>query len=90
MELLVKPESLASSMYRPTFGNAESRLFLFAAQCFNIESMQKVSCGTVLCKHFASHRGYSNYRWDFNTDRKSVVNFVRPLGATVLPLKGFS
>jgi hypothetical protein len=23
-------------------GNAESRLFLFAAQCFNIESMQKV------------------------------------------------
>jgi hypothetical protein len=23
------------------FGNAESRLFLFAAQCFNIESMQK-------------------------------------------------
>jgi hypothetical protein len=29
-------------MYEPTFGNAESRLFLFAAQCFNIESMQKV------------------------------------------------
>jgi hypothetical protein len=28
-------------IYRPTFGNAESRLFLFAAQCFNIESMQK-------------------------------------------------
>jgi hypothetical protein len=24
------------------FGNAESRLFLLAAQCFNIESMQKV------------------------------------------------
>jgi hypothetical protein len=29
-------------VYGPTFGNAESRLFLFAAQCFNIESMQKV------------------------------------------------
>jgi hypothetical protein len=29
-------------MYGPTFGNAESRLFLFAAQRFNIESMQKV------------------------------------------------
>jgi hypothetical protein len=28
--------------YGPTFGNAESRLFLFAAQCFNTESMQKV------------------------------------------------
>jgi hypothetical protein len=29
-------------IYGPTFGNAESRLFLFAAQCFNIESMQKM------------------------------------------------
>jgi hypothetical protein len=35
MELLVKPVIL-------TFGNAESRLFLFAAQCFNTESAQKV------------------------------------------------
>jgi hypothetical protein len=49
MELLVKPEILTSYIYiyiyGPTFGNAESRLFLFAAQCFNIESMQKV----ILC-----------------------------------------
>jgi hypothetical protein len=29
-------------IYEPTFGNAENRLFLFAAQCFNIESTQKV------------------------------------------------
>jgi hypothetical protein len=42
MELLVKPEILTSYMYGLTFGNAESRLFLFAAQCFNTESMQKV------------------------------------------------
>jgi hypothetical protein len=44
MELLVKPETLTSYIlvYGPTFGNAESRLFLFAAQCFNTESMQKV------------------------------------------------
>jgi hypothetical protein len=40
MELLVKPEILTSYLYGPTFGNAESRLFLFAAQRFNIESMQ--------------------------------------------------
>jgi hypothetical protein len=32
-------------IYGPTFGNAESRLFLLAAQCFNIDSMQKV----ILC-----------------------------------------
>jgi hypothetical protein len=29
-------------IYGPMFGNAESSLFLFAAQCFNIESIQKV------------------------------------------------
>jgi hypothetical protein len=42
MELLVKPDILTSYIYGLTFGKAESRLFLFAAQCFNIESMQKV------------------------------------------------
>jgi hypothetical protein len=42
MELLVKPEILMSYIYGPTFGNPENRLFLFAAQCFNVESMQKV------------------------------------------------
>jgi hypothetical protein len=52
-------------IYGPTFGNAESRLFLFAAQCFITESMQKViSCGTIVCKHFASYQGYPNCRWD--------------------------
>jgi hypothetical protein len=49
MELLVKPEILTSYIYGSTIGNAEIRLFLFAAQCFNTESMQK---------------GYPNYRWD--------------------------
>jgi hypothetical protein len=39
---LVKPEILTSYIYGRTFGNAEIRLFLFAAQCFNTESMQKV------------------------------------------------
>jgi hypothetical protein len=42
MELHAKPEILTSYVYGPTFCNAESRLFLFAAQFFNIESMQKV------------------------------------------------
>jgi hypothetical protein len=39
MELLVKSEILTSYIYALTFGNAESRIFLFAAQCFNTESM---------------------------------------------------
>jgi hypothetical protein len=29
-------------IYGYTFDNTESRIFLFAAQCFNTESMQKV------------------------------------------------
>jgi hypothetical protein len=62
MELLVKPEMLTSYIHGPTFGNAESRLFIFAAQCFNIESTQKVV--TVVCKHFASYQDYPNYKWD--------------------------
>jgi hypothetical protein len=53
-----------SYIYGPTFGKAESCLFLFAAQCFNIESMQKIFRVTVLCKRFASYQGYPNYRWD--------------------------
>jgi hypothetical protein len=24
----------------------------------------KLSCGTVVCKHFTSYKGYPNYRWD--------------------------
>jgi hypothetical protein len=49
MELLVKPEILTSYVYRLTFGNAESRLFLFAAQCYTTESMQKVNPVSQLC-----------------------------------------
>jgi hypothetical protein len=39
-EFLVKPEILTSyiQVYGPTFGNAESRLFLFAAHWMNAES----------------------------------------------------
>jgi hypothetical protein len=33
-------------IYGLTFGNAKSIIFLFVAQCFNIESMQKV----LLCQ----------------------------------------
>jgi hypothetical protein len=46
---------LTSYIYGPTFGNAESRLFLFAVQCFNTESMQKVILCQVVCKHFSRY-----------------------------------
>jgi hypothetical protein len=25
---------------------------------------RKLSCGTIVCKNFASYQGYPNYRWD--------------------------
>jgi hypothetical protein len=49
MELLVKPEILTSYIYGPTFGNAESRIFLFAVQCCNTKTMQKFFSVTVVC-----------------------------------------
>jgi hypothetical protein len=29
-----------------------------------LNQCRKLSCGTVVCKHFASYQGYPNYRWD--------------------------
>jgi hypothetical protein len=49
MELLAKPEVLTSYIYGPTLGNAESCLFIFAAQCFNTESMKKSFPVSQLC-----------------------------------------
>ena len=61
MELLVKPEILMLYIYQPTFGNAESRLFVFAAQYFNTVHCRVVSSVTIVCKHFASYQGCPNY-----------------------------
>jgi hypothetical protein len=30
----------------------------------NISTLNQVSCGTVVCKHFVSYQDYPNYRWD--------------------------
>jgi hypothetical protein len=53
-------------IYRPTFGNAESRLFLqyFLDKVSTLNQFRKLSCGTVVCKHFASYQDYPNYKWD--------------------------
>jgi hypothetical protein len=63
MELLVKPEILTSYVYGSMFGNAESHLYLLHSVS-TLNECRKLSCGTVVCKHFASYQGYPNYRWD--------------------------
>jgi hypothetical protein len=47
------------------------RLALLKAVSFcllhNVSTMnqrRKLSCGTFVCKHFASYQVYPNYRWD--------------------------
>jgi hypothetical protein len=29
-----------------------------------LNQCRKFSCGTAVCKNFASYQGYPNYRWD--------------------------
>jgi hypothetical protein len=62
MELLVKQEILMSYIYGPTFGNAVS--FYLLQNFSTLNQCRKLSCVTVVCKHFASYQGYPNYIWD--------------------------
>jgi hypothetical protein len=41
-----------------------------------LNQRRKLSCDTVVCKHFASYQGYPNYRWDlpyFPVDNARVI-----------------
>jgi hypothetical protein len=62
MELRVKPEILTSYIYGPMFVNVVSFYLLHNVSTLN--QCRKLSCVTVVCKHFASYQGYPNYRWD--------------------------
>jgi hypothetical protein len=37
-----------------------------------LNQCRKLSCGTVVCKHFASYQGCPNYRWDLSRYAKHV------------------
>jgi hypothetical protein len=77
MELLVKPEILTSYkyiyiyIYIYTYIYMDLRLETLKAVSFcllhNVSTLnqcRKLSCGTVVSKHFASYQGYPSYRWD--------------------------
>jgi hypothetical protein len=38
--------------------------FYFLHNVLKQNQCRKLSCGTVVCKHFANHQGYPNCRWD--------------------------
>jgi hypothetical protein len=61
MELLVKPEILTPYIYM------DLRLTMLKAFYFyllhNVSTLnqcRRLSCGTVVCKHFANYQGYPN------------------------------
>jgi hypothetical protein len=35
-----------------------------------LNQCRNLSCGTFVCKKFASYQGYSNYRWDLIRNAK--------------------
>jgi hypothetical protein len=66
MELLVKPEILTSCrVYTDLLlATLEAVSFYLLLNVSTLNQCRKVSCGTFVCKHFASYQGYPNYRWD--------------------------
>jgi hypothetical protein len=42
-----------------------------------LNQCRKLSCCTVVCKHFASYQGYPNYRWDLFRYAKGYVGYAK-------------
>jgi hypothetical protein len=65
MELLVKPEMLTSCIYMDLcLVTLKAISFYLLHNVSTLNQCRKLSCHTVVCKHFASYQGYPNYRWD--------------------------
>jgi hypothetical protein len=65
MELLVKPEILTSYVYMDLrLATLKAISFYLLHNVSTLNQCIKLSCGTVVCEHFASYQGYPNYRWN--------------------------
>jgi hypothetical protein len=66
MELLVKPEILTLYILYMDLRLATLKAvsFYLLHNVSKLNECRKFSCVTVVCKHFASYKGYPNYRWD--------------------------
>jgi hypothetical protein len=67
MELLLKPEILMSYIYGPTLATLKAVSFYLLHNVSTLNQYRKLSCVTVVCKHFASYQGYPNYKMGFNS-----------------------
>jgi hypothetical protein len=64
MELLVKPEILTFCVCVCIYVCVCVCVYIYIGYIDLRLAMQKVSCVTVVCKHFASYQGYPNYGWN--------------------------
>jgi hypothetical protein len=66
MELLIKPEMLTSYILYMDLHLAMLKAisFYLLHNVSTLNQYRKLSCGTVVCKHFARYQDYANYRWD--------------------------
>jgi hypothetical protein len=46
------------------FATLKTVCFYFLRNVATLNQRRNVSYGTLVCKQFASYRGYPNYRWD--------------------------
>jgi hypothetical protein len=69
MELLVKPEILTSYIYMDLrLATLKAVSFYLLQNVSTLNQCRTLSCGTVVCKHFASFQGYPNYRLQMGFD----------------------
>jgi hypothetical protein len=74
MELLVKPEILTSCIYMDLRLATLKAASFYSLHCVStLNQCRKLSCGTVVCKHFDSYQGYPNYRWDLIRYAKCLI-----------------
>jgi hypothetical protein len=48
----------------PRLATLKAVSFYLLHNVSTLNQYRKLSCVTVVCKHFASYQGYLNYRWD--------------------------
>jgi hypothetical protein len=48
----------------PRFATLKAVSFYLLHNISTLYQCRKLSCGTVVCKNFASYQRYPNYRWD--------------------------
>jgi hypothetical protein len=65
MELLVNPEILMLYIYMDLrLATLKAVSFCLLQNVSTLNQCRKLSCGTVVCKHFATYQRYPKYSWD--------------------------